>query len=117
MAAPMEVDGAPEEGAEDGDVDYFGEEGDDVDLFGDDDDGGEEPPEDGEEGEDPREMNEIVQEDAFAVINSFFAEKGLCFQQIGSFDDFVTFRLQEMVTSTRPSRWSRGSSTTRTPRR
>merc|ERR1719247_1328915 len=97
MAAPMEVDGAPEEGAEDGDVDYFGEEGDDVDLFGDDDDGGEEPPEDGEEGEDPREMNEIVQEDAFAVINSFFAEKGLCFQQIGSFDDFVTFRLQEMV--------------------
>ena len=34
-------------------------------IFGD--DGGEEPPEDGEEGEDPREMNEIVQEDAFAV--------------------------------------------------
>ena len=38
-----------------------------MDLFGDDDDGVEEPPEDGEEGEDPREMNEIVQEDAFAV--------------------------------------------------
>lgn len=39
----------------------------------------------------------IMQEDSWAVIDAFFAEKGQAFQQIGSFDDFIMYRMQEAV--------------------
>lgn len=39
----------------------------------------------------------ITQEDSWSVIDAFFAEKGQAFQQIGSFDDFIMFRMQQTV--------------------
>jgi len=39
----------------------------------------------------------IMQEDSWAVIDAFFSEKGQAFQQIGSFDDFICYRMQETV--------------------
>eukprot|EP00397_Hematodinium_sp_SG-2012_P003423 GEMP01003431.1.p1 GENE.GEMP01003431.1~~GEMP01003431.1.p1 ORF type:complete len:1162 (+),score=229.91 GEMP01003431.1:352-3837(+) len=39
----------------------------------------------------------VRQEDSWAVIDSFFSEKGQAFQQIGSFDDFVMYRMQQTV--------------------
>lgn len=46
-------------------------------------------PTDGEE--------DILQEDGWNVIDSFFVEKGMAHQQIGSFDDFMSYRIQEAV--------------------
>ena len=42
-------------------------------------------------------VEDILQEDGWAVIDSFFAEKGMAHQNIGSFDDFVSYRIQEAV--------------------
>ena len=46
------------------------------------------------------EQDEIQQEDAWAVIHSFFEEKGLVRQQLDSFDEFVTNTIQEIVDET-----------------
>ncbi|KAF6145425.1 hypothetical protein GIB67_032548 [Kingdonia uniflora] len=43
------------------------------------------------------EEEEITQEDAWAVISSFFEEKGLVRQQLDSFDEFIQNTLQEIV--------------------
>jgi len=42
------------------------------------------------------------QEDSWVIIDSFFAEKGLVFQQIGSFDQFVIYELQRVIDATTP---------------
>lgn len=47
--------------------------------------------------EDPQETA-ITQEDAWQVISSYFAEKGLVRQQLDSFDEFVNNTMQEIVT-------------------
>jgi|Transcript_83791 DNA-directed RNA polymerase II subunit RPB2 len=47
----------------------------------------------------PAKMN---QEDSWAVIDSFFAEKGLVFQQLGSFDRFIVYELQRVVEAQTP---------------
>ncbi|KAG5179521.1 hypothetical protein JKP88DRAFT_200959 [Tribonema minus] len=46
---------------------------------------------------DPHE-EEITQEDAWQVISSYFAEKGLVRQQLDSFDEFINNTMQEIVT-------------------
>ena len=38
-----------------------------------------------------------AERDSWLVIDSFFESKGLVHQQVGSFDDFVTFKMQEIV--------------------
>lgn len=43
------------------------------------------------------EEEEIVQEDAWAVISSYFEEKGLVRQQLDSFDAFIQNTMQEVV--------------------
>ena len=43
------------------------------------------------------EVQTIGQTDSWAVADAFFAEKGLVSQQVGSFDDFVTYKMQEIV--------------------
>ncbi|KAF6145426.1 hypothetical protein GIB67_032549 [Kingdonia uniflora] len=43
------------------------------------------------------EDEEITQEDAWAVISSFFEEKGLVRQQLDSFDEFIQNTLQEII--------------------
>jgi DNA-directed RNA polymerase II subunit RPB2 len=45
-------------------------------------------------------QEEIQQEDAWAVIHSFFDEKGLVRQQLDSFDEFVSNTIQEIVDET-----------------
>jgi DNA-directed RNA polymerase II subunit RPB2 len=40
---------------------------------------------------------EITQEDAWAVIDKYFDEKGLVAQQIDSFDEFIKYTIQELV--------------------
>lgn len=40
---------------------------------------------------------EITQEDAWAVITSYFEEKGLVRQQLDSFDEFIQNTMQEIV--------------------
>jgi DNA-directed RNA polymerase II subunit RPB2 len=40
---------------------------------------------------------EITQEEAWAVIDKYFDEKGLVAQQIDSFDEFIKFTVQELV--------------------
>ncbi|CAI5757533.1 unnamed protein product [Candida verbasci] len=41
--------------------------------------------------------NQIQPEDCWAVINSFFSEKGLVSQQLSSFDEFIESTIQELV--------------------
>ena len=43
------------------------------------------------------EDEEIVQEDAWTVISSFFEEKGLARQQLDSFNEFIQHAMQEIV--------------------
>ncbi|ORX89614.1 DNA-dependent RNA polymerase II second largest subunit [Basidiobolus meristosporus CBS 931.73] len=50
----------------------------------------------GEEGEE-EEIEEITQEDCWAVITSFFEDKGLVRQQLDSFDEFIQNTIQEIV--------------------
>lgn len=40
---------------------------------------------------------EITQEDCWAVISSFFEQKGLVRQQLDSFDEFIQNTIQEIV--------------------
>eukprot|EP00747_Dinoflagellata_sp_TGD_P165070 gnl/TRDRNA2_/TRDRNA2_185877_c0_seq1.p1 gnl/TRDRNA2_/TRDRNA2_185877_c0~~gnl/TRDRNA2_/TRDRNA2_185877_c0_seq1.p1 ORF type:complete len:1182 (-),score=253.27 gnl/TRDRNA2_/TRDRNA2_185877_c0_seq1:85-3630(-) len=47
----------------------------------------------------PTPMN---QEDSWVVIDSFFAEKGLVFQQLGSFDQFIMYEVQRMMDAQPP---------------
>lgn len=48
-------------------------------------------------GEVGEENDEITQEDAWAVITSFFEEKGLVRQQLDSFNEFVSNTIQEII--------------------
>lgn len=41
--------------------------------------------------------DEISQLDGWEVINAFFNQHGLCHQQLDSFNDFVTYKMQEIV--------------------
>jgi DNA-directed RNA polymerase II subunit RPB2 len=47
-------------------------------------------------------MEPLSQEETWAVIDSFFKEKGLVRQQIESFDDFLTHTLQDIIDDTPP---------------
>ena len=49
------------------------------------------------EGEEDLEDAEINQEDAWAVITSYFQEKGLVRQQLDSFNEFANNTMQEIV--------------------
>ncbi len=40
---------------------------------------------------------DIVQEDAWIVIDKYFSEKGLVRQQLDSFDDFINRTIQELI--------------------
>lgn len=40
---------------------------------------------------------EITQEDSWHVISGFFEEKGLVRQQLESFDDFLQYKMQDIV--------------------
>jgi DNA-directed RNA polymerase II subunit RPB2 len=42
--------------------------------------------------------NEITQEDAWAVIKGYFEQHGLVSQQISSFDRFLSYTVQDIVT-------------------
>ncbi|KAL8228691.1 hypothetical protein R6Q57_013591 [Mikania cordata] len=50
-----------------------------------------------DQGYNDDEEEEITQEDAWAVINSYFEENGLVRQQIDSFDKFIEYTIQEIV--------------------
>nr|GFB66493.1 DNA-directed RNA polymerase II subunit RPB2 [Tanacetum cinerariifolium] len=52
---------------------------------------------DDEEGEEGDDDDDITQEDAWAVISSYFEEKGLVRQQLDSFDEFIQNTMQEIV--------------------
>ena len=54
----------------------------------------------GEGEQEVYEDEEITQEDAWMVINSFFRAKGLVCQQIDSFDEFIVNTIQELVDDT-----------------
>jgi DNA-directed RNA polymerase II subunit RPB2 len=41
--------------------------------------------------------DEIVQDDSWVVCDAFFKEKGLVYMQLNSFDDFITYKMQEIV--------------------
>lgn len=43
------------------------------------------------------EAQAITQEDCWAVISSFFEDKGLVRQQLDSFDEFIQNTMQELV--------------------
>lgn len=43
------------------------------------------------------EDEEITQEDSWHVISAFFEEKGLVRQQLESFDDFLQYKMQDIV--------------------
>lgn len=43
------------------------------------------------------EEEEIVQEDAWIVIDKYFSEKGLVRQQLDSFDEFMMRTIQELI--------------------
>lgn len=51
-------------------------------------------------GVDEDESQEISQDDAWAVISSYFEEKGLVRQQLDSFDEFIQNTMQEIVDET-----------------
>eukprot|EP00931_Biecheleriopsis_adriatica_P087044 TRINITY_DN61565_c0_g1_i1.p1 TRINITY_DN61565_c0_g1~~TRINITY_DN61565_c0_g1_i1.p1 ORF type:complete len:1200 (+),score=230.54 TRINITY_DN61565_c0_g1_i1:151-3750(+) len=57
-----------------------------------------------EEGDhiDPDGPAQIYQEDSWVIIDSFFAEKGLVFQQLGSFDAFIVYEMQRVVDAQTP---------------
>ncbi|TMW88614.1 hypothetical protein EJD97_018324 [Solanum chilense] len=63
-------------------------------------DGGGEGRGDVDEDEDEDESREITQDDAWAVISSYFEEKGLVRQQLDSFDEFIQNTMQEIVDET-----------------
>ena len=65
----------------------------------------------GDEGDDVLldEAQEIDQEDAWSVIQSFFEEKGLVRQQLDSFDEFIMNTMQEIVDEVRSSTCLQGS--------
>mmetsp|Transcript_44 Transcript_44/g.122 ORF Transcript_44/g.122 Transcript_44/m.122 type:complete len:1191 (-) Transcript_44:26-3598(-) len=44
----------------------------------------------------------MAQEESWVVIDSFFLEKGLVFQQLGSFDQFIMYEIQRMVEESPP---------------
>ena len=41
--------------------------------------------------------DELVQDDSWVVCDAFFKEKGLVYMQLNSFDDFITYKMQEIV--------------------
>ena len=41
--------------------------------------------------------DEIVQDDSWVVCDAFFKEKGLVYMQLNSYDDFITYKMQEIV--------------------
>mmetsp|Transcript_81325 Transcript_81325/g.143491 ORF Transcript_81325/g.143491 Transcript_81325/m.143491 type:complete len:1180 (+) Transcript_81325:88-3627(+) len=45
---------------------------------------------------------EMHQEDSWVVIDSFFQEKGLVFQQLGSFDAFIVYEMQRVIDAQTP---------------
>jgi DNA-directed RNA polymerase beta subunit len=45
---------------------------------------------------------EIIQEDSWEVITSYFKEKGLVRQQLASFDEFIENTMQEIVDQAPP---------------
>lgn len=47
--------------------------------------------------DDDNDEEEITQEDAWAVISSYFETKGLVRQQLDSFDEFIQNTMQEIV--------------------
>mmetsp|Transcript_43699 Transcript_43699/g.126169 ORF Transcript_43699/g.126169 Transcript_43699/m.126169 type:complete len:1178 (+) Transcript_43699:2-3535(+) len=51
---------------------------------------------------DTAEAPPMYQEDSWIIIDSFFQEKGLVFQQLGSFDQFVMYEIQKVVDSQPP---------------
>jgi len=51
---------------------------------------------------DEPEVPMMYQEDSWPVIDSFFAEKGLVFQQLGSFDQFIMYEIQRVVDAQTP---------------
>lgn len=53
-----------------------------------------------EEQADDDEVQEITQDDAWAVISAYFEEKGLVRQQLDSFDEFIQNTMQEIVDET-----------------
>jgi len=46
--------------------------------------------------------NPMHQEDSWVVIDSFFQEKGLVFQQLGSYDQFIVFEMQRIIDAQTP---------------
>eukprot|EP00418_Pyrodinium_bahamense_P089315 CAMPEP_0179044970 /NCGR_PEP_ID=MMETSP0796-20121207/17940_1 /TAXON_ID=73915 /ORGANISM="Pyrodinium bahamense, Strain pbaha01" /LENGTH=1177 /DNA_ID=CAMNT_0020741369 /DNA_START=75 /DNA_END=3608 /DNA_ORIENTATION=+ len=44
----------------------------------------------------------MYQEDSWIIIDSFFQEKGLVFQQLGSFDQFIMYEIQKVVDAQLP---------------
>eukprot|EP00440_Ansanella_granifera_P056080 gb/GFBE01060784.1/.p1 GENE.gb/GFBE01060784.1/~~gb/GFBE01060784.1/.p1 ORF type:complete len:1181 (+),score=300.96 gb/GFBE01060784.1/:1-3543(+) len=60
-------------------------------------------PRDGEEGAiEAAEPSKMYQEDSWVIIDSFFQEKGLVFQQLGSFDAFIVYEMQRVVDAQTP---------------
>ena len=57
----------------------------------------EEEEEEAEDEEEEEEEEEISQEDAWAVLSSYFEEKGLVQQQLSSFNEFIQNTMQEIV--------------------
>ena len=47
--------------------------------------------------EEDDDIDDITQEDAWAVISAYFEEKGLVRQQLDSFDEFIQNTMQEIV--------------------
>jgi len=47
-------------------------------------------------------LDTMNQEDSWPIIDSFFAEKGLVFQQLGSFDQFIMYEIQRVVDAQTP---------------
>ncbi|KAJ1640261.1 RNA polymerase II core subunit [Pavlovales sp. CCMP2436] len=49
------------------------------------------------DGEEQDEVQDITQDDAWEVISSYFADKGLVQQQLNSFDEFLETTMQEII--------------------
>ncbi|CDJ32189.1 DNA-directed RNA polymerase II subunit RPB2, putative [Eimeria mitis] len=52
--------------------------------------------------EDDEQQQEIDQEDTWAVVGAFFEGKGLVSQQVESFNDFASYKLQEIIDALPP---------------
>eukprot|EP00933_Yihiella_yeosuensis_P022191 TRINITY_DN17470_c5_g1_i1.p1 TRINITY_DN17470_c5_g1~~TRINITY_DN17470_c5_g1_i1.p1 ORF type:complete len:263 (+),score=56.56 TRINITY_DN17470_c5_g1_i1:73-861(+) len=50
----------------------------------------------------PLDPGVMHQEDSWFIIDSFFEEKGLVFQQLGSFDQFILYEIQKVVDAQTP---------------